>query len=105
VEEDIPVNVTPDNIVLHCKAGETLIKCAWRHGYYWPTVCGGIADCGACHCELLDGIDDTGILTPAEEIFFRTRPRASKGGNPTRLACCMTINGPVTVFKAGVKLR
>ena len=51
----IPVRVEPLGIILHCSPNETLIRCAWRSGYYWPTICGGIGDCGACRCELAEG--------------------------------------------------
>ena len=98
-----PVRIEPLGITLHCEPGETLINSAWRHGYYWPTVCGGVGDCGACRCEILTGTENLGPETESEAIFFRSNSRISNLGKLVRLACCLTTVGPLTVSKRGVE--
>jgi 2Fe-2S ferredoxin len=103
MSETIPVQITPLGVVLHCHYGETLMQCAWRHGYYWPTICGGIGDCGACRCEVLTGGEHSSGLSSVEELFVRRQGAISQPGRLFRLACCMAIKGPISVFKVGVK--
>jgi ferredoxin len=103
--ESNPVRVEPLGIVLDCNPEETLIRCAWRSAYYWPTICGGAAECGACWCEVIDGRDNVAPMGTAEAIVFRMYPKLNQPGRAIRLACCMTVTGPVTVTKAGVKPR
>jgi 2Fe-2S ferredoxin len=103
--EYFPVHVAPGTLILDCRSGETLIQCAWRNGYYWPTVCGGVGDCGACRCELVAGEENVGPIDIAETLLFRMNPGMARADRPVRLACRMTVNGPVEVFKKGVRLR
>jgi 2Fe-2S ferredoxin len=100
-----PVRVAPDGIILQCRPDETLIQCAWRSGYYWPTICGGVGDCGACRCEVVDGEGNVSPLDDVEALMFRTNPRMSQAGRAVRLACRMTVSGPVEVFKNGVRTK
>jgi 2Fe-2S ferredoxin len=102
MSDEICIRVEPSDIVLTCRANETLIRCAWRNGYYWPTICGGSANCGACQCELLEGGRFAEPMTAAEETFFATNPERLQSSTLVRLACCMTVTGPMTVFKKGV---
>jgi 2Fe-2S ferredoxin len=102
--DTIPVRIEPLNIILQCHLNETLIRCAWRSGYYWPTICGGIGDCGACQCELIEGNQYAEPMGSAENLFFSTHPK-NQSQRPVRLACCMTVAGPMTVFKEGVMRR
>ncbi|MDB5576320.1 MAG: ferredoxin [Bradyrhizobium sp.] len=99
------MRVTPGDITLHCHPSETLIECAWRSGYYWPTICGGVGDCGACRCELVSGEEYVAPLDTVEALMFRINPGMGQAGRPVRLACRMTVSGPVEVFKKGVRLR
>jgi 2Fe-2S ferredoxin len=97
------VRIEPLDIVLHCSPDETLIQCAWRSGYYWPTICGGRAECGACRCELVEGERQAQPMGPLESLFVRNHPELFQSGQTARLACCMTVDGPMTVFKKGVR--
>lgn len=99
------VTVEPAAIELACRNDETLIQCAWRHGYYWPTICGGAGECGACRCEVTSGSEHMMAEDAAEAIFFRTHPKIRQNSPSARLACCLRVTGPVTVAKAGVKPR
>lgn len=78
---------------------------ARRLGYFWPTTCGGIAECGSCRCQISKGIENVDPPTAAERLIFRILPQADDQPLKTRLACQMTVTGPVTVIKRGVKAR
>jgi 2Fe-2S ferredoxin len=99
------VRVEPLGIVLHCSPNETLIQCAWRSGYYWPTICGGTGNCGACRCELVEGAQHAGPFGPVESLFVNSHPDMFQSHPTVRLACCMTVAGPMTVFKTGVRSK
>jgi ferredoxin, 2Fe-2S len=103
VSDGFPVLVRPLNITLHCRSNEALIQCAWRSGYYWPTICGGIGECGACQCTLVEGNSHAEPMKPIEALFFGIHPSGSRPDKPVRLACCMTVTGPITVHKDGVR--
>ena len=53
------VRVEPSGITLDVRDGETVMAAARRAGYRWPTICGGLADCGACALEV---VESTGAL-------------------------------------------
>jgi len=94
------VRVEPFGVDLQIDAGETLMKAAARAGYYWPTVCGGVAECGACICELRSGGENAGVRTERE---LRLLKEIGTEGGPMRLACCLEAKGSITVFKEGVR--
>lgn len=99
------VRVEPIGVTFRLADGETLIQAAWRAGYYWPTVCGGRAECTVCHVLIEAGEGnavsadeyETAMLAPVVE---RTRPAA-----PVRLACRLRVSGPVTVYKRAVRKK
>jgi len=99
-----PVRIEPLGLDLICQESETIIQCAWRNGLYWPTICGGVAECGACRCEVIEGHDALGDASRSEEIMMKMRPALFAKGI-VRLACCLTISGPVTLRKEGVRRR
>jgi 2Fe-2S ferredoxin len=104
-EADRVVHVEPLGVAFRLAEGETLIEAAWRDGYYWPTVCGGRAECTACHVLVRAGEEnaaapeeqETAILQP---VIERTRP-----AEPVRLACRLRVTGQVTVYKRAVRRR
>ena len=65
------VRVEPIGVTFRLAEGETLIQAAWRQGYDWPTVCGGRAECTACHVL----IEAAGKDTPSRRATTSTRPR------------------------------
>ncbi len=103
--DEIYVHIESASISFSVISGETVIQAAWRNGFYWPTICGGVAECGACRCEVTSGVDH--VLAPdiQEQIFFRSHPRLNNIANTQRLACRLKITGPVTIAKTGVKRR
>jgi ferredoxin len=55
--------------------------------------CDGIALCGFCRVQVLDGIDNLGPMESEEAKVLA----AMHAGNDERLACSARIMGPVTV--------
>jgi ferredoxin len=99
------VRVEPSGHEFSVRDGETVMAGAQRHGYRWPTVCGGKASCGVCCLELKSGMDVCSPETAAEaERLTLLGLRAQKGG-PRRLACQLTVHGPVVVHTPGVRLN
>jgi ferredoxin, 2Fe-2S len=99
------VRVEPIGVTFRLAEGETLIQAAWREGYYWPTVCGGRAECTACHVLIETGEGNTITADDYEtsmiaSVVERTRPAA-----PVRLACRLRVSGPVTVYKHAVRKK
>lgn len=99
------VLVEPSEVRLCLLEGESVIEAAWRAGYYWPTVCGGRAECTACFVEVVEGED---AAPPPDEREARQleRVRARVGGDAAvRLACCFRPSGAAVVKKKGVRPR
>ena len=97
------VRVEPSGITLELHDGETVMAAARRAGYQWPTICGGLADCGACALEVLEGagalprpstIEGTRLNVLAERRRFPDRT--------WRLACQLVPDGVLVVRKTGV---
>jgi ferredoxin len=79
---------------------------ALDEGYYWPSVCGGYAICGACVVRLHEGAENAEAPSELEagrlaELCFG---RDSASGD-VRLACQLVPVGPMTIFKIGVRKR
>ncbi|GAB3523292.1 2Fe-2S iron-sulfur cluster-binding protein [Phytohabitans suffuscus] len=99
------VTVEPLGARIETRDGESLIEAAWRSGFYWPTVCGGRAECTACVIRILSG----GEQSPppdAREAGQLERVRRRTGETAAiRLACCIRPAGTVVVEKKGVRRR
>jgi 2Fe-2S ferredoxin len=101
----IPVVVEPAGIELSCREGETIMQCAHRLGYYWPTICGGNGECGACRFEILEGEQNLGGEAVEESILFRRIARTSDQGFPVRFGCRARPSGALRVRRRGVSPR
>ena len=55
--------------------------------------CDGIALCGFCRVQVLEGLEN---LTPAGEEEHKVLV-AQHAGDNERLACCARVSGPVTI--------
>jgi ferredoxin len=99
------VTVKASNLCFSAEPGETVFEAAGRHGYAWPTICGGKADCTRCFMEVLDGAENLSPMGPAErEALDRCRWRGEE--RPwERLACCARVLGSVTVRRRSVRPR
>jgi ferredoxin, 2Fe-2S len=96
-----PVRIEPLGVTIGCRAGETVMQAARRHGLKWPTICNGAAICGQCHMRVLAGAE---ALAPPDPREIRALGNVMPpfGGPGTRLACQVRPNGPCTVERAEV---
>ncbi len=87
--------------------GETLMAAAERSGYRWPTVCGGLAECGTCAVRIVGAAPD-GLPPPAAPEADRLATLPDRKLHPDagfRLACQLrpaAVDGLV-VHKKGVR--
>lgn len=99
------VTVRASNVSFPAAPGETVFEAAERHGFRWPSICGGKADCTRCFMEVIDGAEHLSPMGPAErEALERVRWRGEVHPEE-RLACCTSVSGDVTVRRRSVRLR
>ena len=55
--------------------------------------CDGIALCGFCRVQILDGMDNLSPMESEEEKILASM----HGTDDERLACCATVQGPITL--------
>jgi 2Fe-2S ferredoxin len=95
------VTVLPIDLALEVAAGQTVMESAHERGYVWPTECGGNASCGLCVSIIREGVDHCGVMSDEERD---TLQRTMGAVDPSRrLACRLTVTGPVTLTKRGVR--
>lgn len=102
------VRVEPAGVTFDLLEGESLLAAAARAGYRWPTVCGGLAECGVCVVEVLEAEpDEREPANPAEEHRLASVPeRRLRPGAVLRLACQFRPgSGDAVVAKRGVRRR
>jgi 2Fe-2S ferredoxin len=60
------VRVEPLGVAIDVDPEESLMKAVTRSGYRWPSVCGGLAECGTCVVEILEA--PPRLLTPGSDL-------------------------------------
>ncbi|MCU1459654.1 MAG: (2Fe-2S)-binding protein [Actinomycetia bacterium] len=101
------VRVEPSGVEIEVREGETLMAAATRAGYRWPTVCGGLAECGTCAVQIV-GEPSAALAEPSALEADRLATLPDRKLHPDaefRLACQMRP-GPGTdlvVRKRGVR--
>lgn len=95
------VTVVPLGIDLEVAEGETVMEAARAAGYFWPTVCDANASCGTCVAVIEAGAENCGPM-PEDERETLERTIGGLDGE-RRLICRLTVSGPVTVKKRGVR--
>ena len=104
--EHLPtVRVEPAGLEFDVGASETMMQAALRHGYQWPTVCGGEGQCRACFVVVLDGRDRLCPVGGLEAEGIRILVASGEDPDTVRLACQARVRGAVTVRKHGVRMR
>jgi len=94
------VTVLPLNLELEVGEGESIMAAAHAAGYVWPTECGANASCGLCVSIIREGIENCSEILDEER---ETLQRTIGAVDPVRrLACRLTVTGPVTLTKRGV---
>lgn len=71
----------------------TLLDAVLQTGLGLGQSCDGIALCGFCRVQILDGADNLGAMGSEEKKVLA----AMHAGADERLACCATVKGPVTL--------
>lgn len=99
------VRVEPAGLEFDVGASETMMQAALRHGYQWPTVCGGEGQCRACFVEVLAGHDCLCAVGRVEAEGIRILAASGEDPDVVRLACQARVRGAVTVRKHGVRRR
>jgi 2Fe-2S ferredoxin len=94
------VSVQPLGIELEVAPDQTVMAAAAAAGYGWPTVCESNASCGTCVSIVESGAENCGPM-PSDEEETLTRTLVPLDGQ-RRLACRLTVTGPVTLKKRGV---
>ena len=99
------MTVEPSGLVFDIRAGETVFEAAARHGYRWPTVCGGVGTCRTCTLTVLDGDANLGPVEAWEAEGLEEINASWAGGDdhPRRMACQLRVHGDVRVRKPGVR--
>jgi ferredoxin len=93
--------VQPGNICFEAESGETLMAAAQRSGIRWPTVCGGFAQCGVCHVEVLTPHPQSPDAAEAATLrLVSTRPRL---GGRLMLACRLRVESDLEVYRVGIR--
>lgn len=94
----------PAGISFDTEPGETVFAAAARHGYKWPTLCGGIGSCRTCVMTVLEGEEACSPIEAWEAEGLEEIGAAGRQvGGPVRMACQTTLAGPVRVRKPGVR--
>ena len=100
------VLVRPADARFALEPGATLLAAATLAGWRWPSVCGGMAECGTCAVEVIEGSALLAEVSPIEAVriallpSFKTRPDIC-----WRLACQARLDypGELTVRKPGAR--
>lgn len=96
-----PVTVLPVGVTVEVRDGEAVMAAARRQGLWWPTVCGGYAQCGTCWVLVEEGTAHCSEMGEAEKARLALGMKAN--GTRARLACQLRVGGPVTVTRRSVR--
>ena len=97
------VHVSPLNVVIEVREGETIMAAALALGYYWPTTCQMQATCATCAVTVLLGGENLSPMERAERACLLNQQGPSALSQPVRLACQARVLGDVEVRKFGVQ--
>jgi ferredoxin len=97
------VTVVPVGVVVDVTEPEPLMAAAQRQGLWWPTVCGGDAECGSCWVIVEEGAEHCGPMGERERARLALGMKANEPR--ARLACQLRVLGPVTVNRRSVRRR
>jgi 2Fe-2S ferredoxin len=95
------VTVLPVGVSVDVADGEPVMVAAQRQGLWWPTVCGGDAECGTCWLVVEEGSEHCSEMSDAERARLSLGMKANEPR--ARLACQLRVSGPVTVHRRSVR--
>lgn len=98
------VRVEPSGIEWEAEDGALLMQSARDAGLWWPNQCDMQCRCAGCFITVLE--DDAGALSEMgrteREALLEQRGRNALD-QPVRLACQVSVHGPVAIRKTGVR--
>jgi ferredoxin len=95
------VLVLPADQSFTVRADQTLLEAAIAAGWRWPSVCGGLAECGTCAFAVEDGGESLTPIDPREQARLDALPsRRTFPDRSWRLACQARTMG-----RAGLTIR
>jgi 2Fe-2S ferredoxin len=97
------VTIDPAGIAVAVPAGQSLMASAQQAGIRWPNVCGGLAQCGVCLVEVVEGADTLPAPTVREQQMLNRVSARPRHDGVLRLACQLVNPGSVRVVKLGVR--
>ena len=83
--------VEPDNKKIEVSVNESILTASLRNNVSHLSACGGTGKCSTCRIEITDGLKN---CSPRSELELKLSTKLSFPEN-IRLACQMTINGPI----------
>jgi ferredoxin len=95
------VTVLPLDVTVDVAETEPLMEAARRQGLWWPTVCGGDAECGTCWVIVAEGWEHCAEAGELERNRLALGMKAKE--SRARLACQLRVSGPVTVHRRSVR--
>ena len=90
------ITFLPSRISGEVDKGTTVLDAADELGADVPSVCGGVAACGACRIEVQEGAENLSPHTDDEVECLESMDVDATPAN--RLACQAQINGDVVVL-------
>lgn len=97
------VLIEPGAFIVRVRDGQTLMAAAFAADVRWPSVCGGVGQCGVCHVELIASDESLPPPDAIEASMLRRSHLRPKMGGELRLACQLPITARATVHKRGVR--
>jgi ferredoxin, 2Fe-2S len=100
----VKIEVEPARVAFDIHADETIIQAAWRNGYTWPTICGGVGTCKTCVFQILSGAENLSPIEPWEASGLRSiADSLPNHGEGSRLACQTRVTADIRLRKIGVR--
>jgi len=97
------VRVEPSGIEWDVEDGALLMESARETGLWWPNQCDMQCRCAGCFITVVEGADGlSGMGRTEREALLEQRGRNALD-QPVRLACQVSVHGPLVVRKTGVR--
>ena len=97
------VRVEPSGISWRAAEGDLLMESARAEDLWWPNQCDMQCRCAGCFVIVIEGGEHLSEMGRSErEALLEQRGRRALE-EPVRLACQVSVHGPVTVRKTGVR--
>jgi len=95
------VTILPVAATIDVADDESVMAAARQQGLWWPTICGGDAECGTCWVIVEEGLERCSEMGETERARLALGMKANEPR--ARLACQLRVRGPVTVHRRSVR--